>query len=86
MTRGNPRPGQQRMPDRSDEVERLAHKDKTATRNATGEVKDAAGDQLVADARDAARKAKVRDTAPAASPPASPTPKRTPKQSPRAGK
>ncbi len=72
MTRGNPRPGQQRMPDRSDEVERLAHKDKAATTNATGEIKDPAVEQLLSEARDAARKAgKARP--------------RTPKRSPKGG-
>jgi hypothetical protein len=86
MTRGNPRPGQQRMPDRSDEVERLAHKDKAATTNAsgeirdnaattraTGEIKDVAADQLLSEARDAARNS------------SKPRP-RTPKRSPKAGK
>jgi hypothetical protein len=73
MTRGNPRPGQQRMPDRSDEVERLAHKDKAATTNASGEIKDVAADQLLSEARDAARNS------------SKPRP-RTPKRSPKAGK
>jgi len=76
MTRGNPRPGQQRMPDRSDEVERLAHKDKAATTNASGEIKDAAADQLQAEVRDVARTSKARSR----------TPKQALKRSPKAGK
>ncbi len=87
MTRGNPRPGQQRMPDRSDEVERLAHKDKAATTKTSGEIKDVAADQLPSDARDAARKAgNGHDESAASSPAASRTPKRTPKRSPKAGR
>jgi hypothetical protein len=55
MTRGNPRPGQQRMPDQSDEVERRALKAKAATTKATGEIRKAA-DEVLEEARTAAKK------------------------------
>ena len=55
MTRGNPRPGQQRMPDQSDEVERTARNAREATTKATGEIREAA-DEVLEEARRAAKK------------------------------
>lgn len=55
MTRGNPRPGQQRMPDQSDEVERSARNAREATTKATGEIREAA-DEVLEEARRAAKK------------------------------
>ncbi len=63
MTRGNPRPGQQQMPDKSDLVERLAQKAKASTTQAAGEIRDAADDVLAA-AREEARKASKASATP----------------------
>jgi hypothetical protein len=72
MTRGNPRPGQQRMPDRSDAIERLAHKEKAATTDVPGTSKDPAAEAPPAEPRDTTRRSgKGRP--------------RTPKRSPKAG-
>ncbi len=56
MTRGNPRPGRQEMPDRSDDTERLALRAKGAAGAAADESHRSA-ETMLEEARAAARKA-----------------------------